>query len=77
MFAPLSPHEETTLRKIAGGNVDPIDPVHVRRLRDLGLVDETGTSWHLTPLGARRHEQLAHSGPATASDASLLLKARA
>jgi hypothetical protein len=69
MLAPLSPHEETALRKIAAGSVDPIDPVHVRRLRDLGLVNEVGTSWHLTPLGARRHEQLVRSGLA-ATDAS-------
>ena len=70
MFAPLSPHEETALRKIAAGDVDPVDPVHVRRLRDLDLIDEVGTSWHLTPLGARRHEQLVKSGLAAATDAS-------
>ena len=70
MLAPLSPHEETALRKIAAGSVDPIDPVHVRHLRDLGLVNEVGTCWHLTPLGARRHQQLVNSGLAAASDAS-------
>jgi hypothetical protein len=65
MLAPLSPHEETALRKIAAGSADPIDPVHVRRLRDLGLVDEVGTSCHLTPLGARRHAQLVNLAAAT------------
>jgi hypothetical protein len=70
MLAPLSPHEETALRKIAAGSSDPIDSVHVRRLRDLGLVNEVGPSWHLTPLGARRHEQLVQSSLAAATDAS-------
>jgi len=57
MLAQLSPHEETALRKIAGG-VAPIDPAHTRRLRDLGLISSVANSWHLTSLGARRHEQL-------------------
>jgi hypothetical protein len=70
MLAPLSPHEETALRKIAASHVEPIDPAHARRLRDLGLVNEDGTSWHLTPLGARRHEQLVKADLAAATDAS-------
>ena len=56
MLAQLSPHEETALRKIAGG-VAPIDPAHTRRLRDLGLISRVANSWH-------RHEQLVKLEPA-------------
>jgi hypothetical protein len=70
MLAQLSPHEETALRKIAAGSIDAIEPAHVRRLRHLGLVNKVGNSWHLTPLGARRHEQLVKPELAAATDAS-------
>jgi len=65
MLAPLSPHEETALRKIAVGSDDPLDPAHVRRLHQLGLVENDGGTWRLTALGARRHALLR-----TAADAS-------
>jgi hypothetical protein len=65
MLAPLSPHEETALRKIAGGGDESLDPAHARRLHQLGLVENDGGAWRLTALGARRHDLLM-----TAADAS-------
>ena len=65
MLAPLSPHEETTLRKIAVGSDDCLEHAHVRRLHQLGLVENDGRAWRLTAMGARRHDLLM-----TAADAS-------
>lgn len=59
MLAQLSPHEETALRKIAIGSLDGLDPVHVRRLAQLELVEWNGHSWRLTEVGSRRHDSLA------------------
>ena len=70
LLAPLSPHEETALRKIAANGDDAIDPAHVRRLRHLGLVQKVGQSWRLTPLGSRRHEQLVSPELAAATHAA-------
>ena len=56
--APLSPHEETALRKIAVGSVDSVDPAHARRLQQLELVEQDGNSWRLTATGRRRHDLL-------------------
>ena len=65
ILAPLSPHEETAMRKIAVGSDDPVDPVHVRRLHQLELVEKDGGSWRLTAMGRRRHDLLT-SSPAAA-----------
>jgi hypothetical protein len=70
MLAQLSPHEETALRKIAAGSVDPVDPVHLHRLQHLGLIKKAGNSWRLTPLGAQRHEQVVKPELAATTDAS-------
>jgi hypothetical protein len=66
MLAPLSPHEETALRKIAVGD-DSVDPAHARRLRQLELVEKGGWSWRLTALGARRHHLLMNAADASAA----------
>jgi hypothetical protein len=59
MLAPLSPHEETTLRRIAFGSEGTLDPVHIRRLLQLDLVEWTVWRWQLTSLGRQRHDALA------------------
>ena len=35
-----------------------MEPAHLRRLVDLQLVDWTGRTWQLTPIGRRRYECL-------------------
>jgi hypothetical protein len=54
MLAPLSPNEETTLRRIAIGTEGELDPVHVRRLLKLELIEWTGWTWRLTSVGLAR-----------------------
>ena len=66
ILAPLSPHEETALRKIAVGS-DCLDPAHLRRLHQLGLVENAGGTWRLTALGARRHDLLMNAADAPAA----------
>jgi len=61
ILAPLSPHEETALRKIAVGSDNPVDPAHARRLHQLELVEKDGNSWRLTAMGRRRHDLLMSS----------------
>ncbi|HZX87289.1 MAG TPA: hypothetical protein VFF19_27200 [Reyranella sp.] len=39
MLAPLSTHEEATLRKIGFGSSEPLEPAHVRRLLQLELIE--------------------------------------
>jgi hypothetical protein len=58
MLAPLSPHEETALRKIAVDSDNLVDPAHARRLHQLELVEKDGSSWRLTAIGRRRHDLL-------------------
>jgi hypothetical protein len=58
LLAPLSTHEETTLRKIGFGSADPFDPAHVRRLLQLELIEWAGQRWRLTAVGRRRYESL-------------------
>ena len=70
LLAPLSPHEETALRKIAVGSTDSLDPAHVRRLRQLELVEDHGPVWRLTPLCPRRHELLMNATVATDASAA-------
>jgi hypothetical protein len=67
MLAPLSPHEETALRKIAVGSDDTLDPAHLRRLHQLGLVENEGRAWRLTATGARRHDLLMNAADASAA----------
>lgn len=60
LSAPLSPHEEIALRRIAiqqSGAAEP-DDRHVTRLVALELVAQEGVSLNLTPLGKRRLDTL-------------------
>jgi hypothetical protein len=67
ILAPLSPHEETALRKIAVGSDNPVDPAHAHRLYQLALVEKDGGSWRLTAMGRRRHDLLMSSPVRTAA----------
>jgi hypothetical protein len=58
MLAPLSTHEEATLRKIGFGSADPLEPAHVRRLLQLELIEWAGHRWRLTVVGRQRYEGL-------------------
>ena len=58
MLAPLSTHEEATLRKIGFGSADPLEPAHVRRLLQLELIEWAGHRWRLTVVGRQRYESL-------------------
>jgi hypothetical protein len=58
MLAALSPHEETALRKVGFGADDRLDPLHLRRLLQLELIEWGGYSWRLTPAGQRRYNTL-------------------
>ena len=60
LFAPLSPNEEITLRRITYGLVGPSDlkKSDVERLKVLALVEAQGNSFALTILGERRVAQL-------------------
>ena len=58
--APLSPHEEATLRRVANGitKVKHLAPGHVRRLKHLALVEEDGRRLKLTTIGLQRYAAL-------------------
>jgi hypothetical protein len=56
--APLSPHEEVTLRKIGLGCSDPLEPSHIRRLLQLELIEWNSRSWRLTAVGRERYQAL-------------------
>ena len=58
MLAPLSTHEEATLRRIGFGGADPFEPAHLRRLLQLDLIEWTGHRWRLTIIGQQRYESL-------------------
>jgi hypothetical protein len=58
MLAPLSPHEEAALRKIALGSDDPVRPTHVRRFLQLELIQWNAGCWTLTEPGRRRYDSL-------------------
>lgn len=59
MLAPLSPNEETTLRRIAIGTEGELDPGHVRRLVQLELIEWSGWNWRLTSVGLARCNAIA------------------
>jgi|EndMetStandDraft_8_1072994.scaffolds.fasta_scaffold820364_2 hypothetical protein len=69
MLAQLSPHEETALRKIAAGSDEPTDPVRIRRLAQLELIEWNGRQWLLTDLGHSRYAALMTSSEAADSSA--------
>ena len=59
--APLSRHEETALRKIGLGSTDPLQPDHIRRLSQLGLIEWDGWDWRLTAVGRQRYDDMVSS----------------
>jgi hypothetical protein len=59
MLAPLSPNEETTLRRVAIGTEGELDPIHVRRLLQLELIEWDGWTWRLTSVGLARCNAIA------------------
>ena len=62
--APLSPHEEVSLRRVALGISPPADlPTRdITRLKALSLIEEHGAGLRLTPLGHERYRALPNSG---------------
>lgn len=54
----LSPHEEAALRKVGFGCSDPLEPLHIRRLLQLELIEWNGRGWRLTAVGRERYEAL-------------------
>ncbi len=60
LSAPLSPNEETTMRRIAYGSMPPqsLRDADVRRLESLGLVEVEARGPHLTALGEQRYRAL-------------------
>jgi hypothetical protein len=63
LLAPLSPHEEVTLRRVALGIASPADlPTQdVERLKTLLLIEEVSAGLQLTPMGKRRYLALPNS----------------
>jgi hypothetical protein len=60
ILAPLSPHEEITLRRVAlgFGARDRLPAPHVERLTSLALVEEVDGALRLTELGLQRYASL-------------------
>lgn len=56
LLAPLSPNEQTALRRVANGISKPkhLRAASVARLKLLALVEEREGAIRLTPLGTRR-----------------------
>ena len=54
MLALLSPNEEVALRRVALGFSHGVVSDHIRRLKDLHLIEADKTSWRLTALGQQR-----------------------
>jgi hypothetical protein len=59
--APLSPHEEVTLRRIALGITQAPHKSDIKRLKALSLIEENGGGLGLTPMGSKRYLSLAKS----------------
>jgi hypothetical protein len=70
MLAPLSPHEESALRRIGLGSSEALAAEHVRRLLQLELVEWSGWNWRLTELGRRRYDSLVAIGDDTTRPAA-------
>jgi hypothetical protein len=58
LLVELSPNEETALQRIAQSMMLTMDMEshHLVRLKQLALIEETGTDFKLTALGRRRLE---------------------
>jgi hypothetical protein len=82
ILAPLSPHEEITLRRVAlgFGLRDHLPEQHIRRLEQLALVEEANGTLRLTELGLQRYASLERPvkwhGDSAAEDVSRLLNDR-
>jgi hypothetical protein len=65
LLAPLSPNEQTALRRVASGISKPkhLRPASVARLKMLALVEEREGRIQLTPLGATRCQTDARHAP--------------
>jgi hypothetical protein len=63
LLAPLSPHEEVTLRRVAIGIANPADfpAKDVERLKALMLVEEYEAALRLTAVGKQRYRGLPNS----------------
>ena len=63
LLAPLSPHEEVTLCRVALGIANPMDlPARdVKRLKSLLLIEEFSAGLRVTPIGKKRYLALANS----------------
>jgi hypothetical protein len=86
LLAPLSPKEETTLRRIALGIADPpsLPAGDVIRLKQLDLVQDANDTLQLTATGKQRYSMLSRStlfpadtAPADAIASALAKQARA
>jgi hypothetical protein len=58
LHAQLSPNEEVALRRVALGFSHGVASAHIRRLKDLHLIEADKTSWRLTALGQQRYGDL-------------------
>jgi hypothetical protein len=54
----LGPDEEVALRRVALGFSHGVGSDHIRRLKDLHLIEPGKTSWRLTALGQQRFKAL-------------------
>ena len=54
----LGPGEEVALRRVALGFSRGVASDHLRRLKDLLLIEADKTSWRLTALGQQRFDSL-------------------
>ncbi len=86
-LAPLSPHEEVTLRRVALGiaQAPQLSKSDVKRLKALSLIDENDGGLGLTPAGRERYLAFAKSAAVDPSDspedlvsklAEIIIKAR-
>jgi hypothetical protein len=58
LLAPLSAHEEVTLRRIAMGSGQKLPAQHLKRLEQLKLIVSNSGGYQLTPLGRQRYNGL-------------------
>ena len=60
LLVELSPHERTTLLRIANGDSrgGTLHPSHIKRLVSLALIEDDGPFYKLTALGEQRVEWL-------------------
>ena len=59
LTVPLTPPEERALLMVANRRCEDLEGAPVRRLLALGLIDETGETFALTPAGQRHVQRMA------------------